>query len=326
MMLLLIGVLFILGTYLTTALALRLGAKWARVPNVRFGRALGAALLIGLVAIVVGAVFRSPALADLPPLAVVAVQTGTIAFGGWLVVKTLFRTTWPRAILSWLPSFGVSVAVSAFVYLVLKPYVTEAFITTTHAMAPSLRGPHKQVRCPRCGQTATVFHSPDSKRQFPGERPEPLIGMCDSCQQGGEVTDPAPTARVGDRFMVNKLLAPRRWDLVSFRSLHDPNDRYVKRLVGLPGEEVVIKDGHIWINGAKQEPPPDIAKLTFLADPQGFGAPENPVRLGADECFVLGDFALRSSDSRRWGPIPSKNIEGVVSVIYFPLDRLRILR
>jgi signal peptidase I len=106
--------------------------------------------------------------------------------------------------------------------------------------------------------------------------------------------------------------------------------RFVQRLVGLPGEEVVIKDGGIWINGARQEPPAEIAKLVFTAGPEGvgngWGSPERPLRLGNDEHFVLGDFSLRSADSRIWGALPGKNIEGVVSIIYWPPSRWRLIR
>ncbi len=109
--------------------------------------------------------------------------------------------------------------------------------------------------------------------------------------------------------MVNKMLAPRLLDLVIFRDVKDPSSRYVKRLIGfLAGRsEVVVKDGEIWINGVKPELPPDIIKLRFDT-PQymwnPWGTSEKPARLGKDEYFVIGDFALWSSDSREWGPLP----------------------
>src|SRR5206468_4260984 len=96
-----------------------------------------------------------------------------------------------------------------------------------------------------------------------------------------------------DRIFVNKLLAPRRWDLITYRASKDPSDVFVKRLVGLPGEQVVIKDGAVWINGVKQTPPPEIARLTFTEAPRGWsgelwGSPRRPMQLGDDEYFVLG--------------------------------------
>jgi signal peptidase I len=152
--------------------------------------------------------------------------------------------------------------------------------------------------------------------------------MCNSCQQAGKVTDLGSTVYSPDRFLVNKLLKPQRWDLVVFRSVEDPSLYYVKRLIGFPGEEVVIDEGSIWINGTKQTPPPEIARLTFTAAPESFGldVPKFSTRLGDGEYFVIGDFSLRSADSRTQGPIPGNNIEGVAALIYWPPSRWHLFR
>src|SRR5262249_32639649 len=69
---------------------------------------------------------------------------------------------------------------------------------------------------------------------------------------------------------------------------------------------------------------------TYSADLQGagecWGSPERPMRLGEGEYFALGDFALRSADSRVWGVLPGKNIEGIVSVMYWPPSRCGDIR
>src|SRR5206468_157593 len=136
-----------------------------------------------------------------------------------------------------------AIAGAVLVYLVLPPYVLGAFITPNHAMAPTLLGPHRLGIWPHCGMVATV--PADAGNNAAGEADG--LGMCESCQQAGTTSKIAPGARSADRFLVNKLLAPQRWDLIAFRSLQDPAVLYVKRLVGLPGEEVVVKDGKIWI-------------------------------------------------------------------------------
>jgi signal peptidase I len=132
-----------------------------------------------------------------------------------------------------------------------------------------------------------------------------------------------------DRIVLIKLHQPARWDVIVFRYPKDPAQRYVKRLVGLPGEKVYVKGESVWIDDVKMDMPAELAgleytdKLEFLLE---FGTEENPLRLGADEYFVLGDFSRSSSDSRIWGALPRGNIEGVVCGRYWPMDRWAVFR
>src|SRR5205814_524291 len=111
---------------------------------------------------------------------------------------------------------------------------------------------------------------------------------------------------------------PQRWDLIVFRYPKDPSAKYLSRLVGLPGETIYIRDGAIWVNEVRVEPPTNLERLRYTADvgalPARIGTPENPWRLDRDEHCVLGDFSDRSSDSRFWGVVPGANIDGVVSL------------
>jgi signal peptidase I len=101
--------------------------------------------------------------------------------------------------------------------------------------------------------------------------------------------------------------------------------KYVKRLVGLPGEAVFIKDGAIWVNGAKLDPPESVRHVKYA--PHGdIGLPENPWKLQQGECIVLGDFPQIAADSRYFGIVPDGNIEGVVTVRYWPYSRWHIWR
>ena len=114
-----------------------------------------------------------------------------------------------------------------------------------------------------------------------------------------------------------------------------PGDRrqvYVKRLVGLPGESVEVKEGGVWINGVRQKPPPEIASLRwflpdepFLEPRSEFAAEGNPTRLADDEYFVLGDYSPQSYDSRFWGPVPAEDMRGVVGAVYLPPRSARAL-
>lgn len=126
----------------------------------------------------------------------------------------------------------------------------------------------------------------------------------------------APTLEDGQRILINKfeygLKDPKRFDIVVFRYLYKHNQYYVKRLIGLPGETVQIKDGAVFINGEAlqvidraetiqtagraSEP---IRTAGQASEPiQAAGRASEPVLLGKDEYFVLGDNRNFSSDSR----------------------------
>ncbi len=108
------------------------------------------------------------------------------------------------------------------------------------------------------------------------------------------------------------------------------------RLVGLPGEEVAIRDGEILINGELLNKPPEIAALRYAADPlHERETAWGPVRLNDDEFLVLGDYSLRSKDARLWTvgaeghppyALPRDHVEGVVTHVYWPVSRWRVVR
>lgn len=165
---------------------------------------------------------------------------------------------------------------------------------------------------------------------------------CSSCRSS-QVTE-IPDAVYGpDRFLVDKLSAPKRWDVVVFRYPEDPAIAYVSRLVGLPGERVSIRDGAVWIDGRKQDRPASLDGIEYTPSPGrdrplGEGTDEEPApewELGADEFFVLSDFSSRARDSRAWSEgapphppwaVPRSHLVGVASWIYWPPSRWRTLR
>ena len=106
----------------------------------------------------------------------------------------------------------------------------------------------------------------------------------------------APTLENGDILVVDKisyrLTDPKRFDVVVFRYLYKEDSYYIKRVIGLPGETVQIKDGYVYINGTKLE---EDFGSDVMNNP---GRAIQPVTLGADEYFVLGDNRNISSDSR----------------------------
>lgn len=135
----------------------------------------------------------------------------------------------------------------------------------------------------------------------------------------------APTLEDGDHLLVDKLTyrfsEPERFDIVVFRYLHLENSYYIKRVIGLPGETVQIQDGIVYING---EPLEESYGLEAMQNP---GRAAQPITLGEDEYFVLGDNRNLSSDSRdpMVANVAREQIVGRAVVRVYPFDRLAAL-
>lgn len=118
----------------------------------------------------------------------------------------------------------------------------------------------------------------------------------------------APTFVDGQRLFIKRNVTPQRWDTVVVRSPMDAERLVVKRVVGLPGEEVCLRGGQVWADGVARNQP--AGRNVY------YGAMGNPTwRLGSDEWLVVGDNQLVSIDSRNWrlAPgIPGRLIVGVV--------------
>ncbi|RLC74556.1 MAG: signal peptidase I [Chloroflexi bacterium] len=101
---------------------------------------------------------------------------------------------------------------------------------------------------------------------------------------------------------------PERGDIIVFQPPNNPDEDYIKRVVGLPGEQVEIRDGAIWVDG-------DFLEETYIANSTPYSGAWS---LGEKEFFVLGDNRGNSSDSHSWGLLPQKNIIGKAWLCYWP--------
>lgn len=129
-----------------------------------------------------------------------------------------------------------------------------------------------------------------------------------------------PTLYEGDFVIVNKLAykigSPTRGDVVIFRFPPDPDrEPYIKRILGLPGDEVLIRDGIVFVNGNPIEEP------YINASPNYSGSWSIP----DGKLFVLGDNRNHSSDSHTWGMVPMENVLGKALVVYLPVSHWQVL-
>lgn len=160
-----------------------------------------------------------------------------------------------------------------------------------------------------------------------------------------------PTLQIGDHLFVNRFIyglrvpfsifwiqmpfpgkllvpigEPKRGDVIVFRFPKDTSTDYIKRVVGLPGDTVEVRDKEVYINGAKAIDPhahftdgmiPDIMRGTR----DEFG----PVQVPKGSLFVMGDNRDNSYDSRFWGFVPEENVQGKAIIIYWSWDLERSL-
>lgn len=134
-------------------------------------------------------------------------------------------------------------ALLALAFVVFRGFGAEAFVVPTSSMAPTLLGHHEETRCPACDSTFAVG------RMERGASGRPICLNCGN----DEFPEGTRRARGGDRVLVQKnfyeLRAPRRWEVVVFLGGEVPNQPFVKRVIGLPGESVRIHAGDVYING-----------------------------------------------------------------------------
>jgi signal peptidase I len=145
----------------------------------------------------------------------------------------------------------------------------------------------------------------------------------------------APSLQVGDRIIVNKLSYRlhdvHRGDIVVFARPPLENQDYadlVKRVIGLPGETISSKGGHVYIDDRRLSEPwlppgPQSVTAALPGDPhQRFNMP-GPVKIPDGSYFVMGDNRTDSEDSRFFGPIPKSLIVGRAVAVVWPVSRIK---
>lgn len=114
----------------------------------------------------------------------------------------------------------------------------------------------------------------------------------------------------------------KRFDIIVFSNPHEKGKRFIKRVMGLPGETIAIRDGEIYIDSLK-------IRQTFISEKMSDNFRSvnmKPLKIPQDSYFLIGDNRQISRDSRTFGVIPHANILGKAIFRYWPLSRFGTIR
>lgn len=136
-----------------------------------------------------------------------------------------------------------------------------------------------------------------------------------------------PTYKNGEYLMANKVIYklkdPKRGDVIIFK--YSDTQDFIKRVIGLPGDKIMLKDGHIYVNDKMLD------ETEYLSDSIYTGGGEflhegESTTVGENQYFVCGDNRQHSSDSRTFGPIEKTAIKGKAWIVYYPFSQFRVVQ
>jgi len=126
-------------------------------------------------------------------------------------------------------------------------------------------------------------------------------------------------------IIVLRFKNPKLGDVIVFKSPADPEKDYIKRVIGIPGDSVLIKNGNVYINGKRLDESPYL-NPSVKTYGGSFIKEDQAMVIALDEYFVLGDNRSSSSDSREWGFVPGKFIIGESFLVYWPPKSMGLIK
>ena len=136
-----------------------------------------------------------------------------------------------------------------------------------------------------------------------------------------------PTYKNGEFLMANKISykfsEPQRGDVVIFK--YSDTQDFIKRIIGTPGDKVMIKDGRIYINDELLDES-NYLEDTVVSNGGSYIHEGQTITVNEDQYFVCGDNRTNSSDSREFGPIDVSKIKGKAWIVFFPFSEFRLVQ
>lgn len=137
-----------------------------------------------------------------------------------------------------------------------------------------------------------------------------------------------PNFHDGEHIITNLVASrfgePEGGEVIVFSAPPEPEKDFIKRVIGVPGDTIEIRDGRVYLNGSLLDEN-EYVPASVMTYPGSFLQESEVVRVPEDQYFVLGDNRPESSDSREWGFVPKKNVIGESFLVYLPLNRLAII-
>jgi len=134
-----------------------------------------------------------------------------------------------------------------------------------------------------------------------------------------------PTYKDGEYILASKityeLSTPKRGDVIIFK--YSDTQDFIKRVIGLPGDQIMLKDGHFYINGNELDESGYLDSSVYTSGGDYLHEGET-ITIPANEYFVCGDNREHSFDSRFFGPIQKSAIKGKSWAIYYPLNDFKL--
>lgn len=169
-----------------------------------------------------------------------------------------------------------SIAIAFMLAFLFRTFEAEAFVIPTGSMAPTLLGQHKEVHCPQCGYAFEVSASEEVDSETGAPTGLAVVAAtCPLCRfpidlrRGNPHGEPYRSYK-GDRLIVVKFPyqfgSPQRWDVAVFKYPGGARTNFIKRIVGLPGETILIRNGDLFVKPAEEE---DFLRRT-PADPERY--------------------------------------------------------
>lgn len=215
-----------------------------------------------------------------PPTDSASPSTGAAAWSNEFGVYSFFQDFGVRETIE-------SIVIAVILALLFRSFEAEAFIIPTGSMAPTLQGQHMDVVCDKCSYRYRSGAS-DENTTIPEEQRDPVIythcPICNYEMRMRPSREADHKSNNGDRILVNKFVydfsEPERFDVIVFKNPNNGKQNYIKRLVGLPGENLRIENGDVYRiedDGTRtiiRKPPEKVRVMLQLVDDTNYLAPE----------------------------------------------------